>query len=224
MKIEYLSEDTRNLWKAYRHDADELAKHIPLDISVIFDVGANTGGTTIALADKFKNADVYAFEPFNGNFKRLTEVVKGRSNIYTYNVGFFDELKENIPVGMPTIPSTKVHNFGRTTIFYEGEAVDTVTLVRMSDMIVAGEIPIPDLLFMDVEGCEPNIIRDLVEWNLLNKIPYLYVEVNPSYNNQDEIFNLLSNYDRIYISGKLNGKAPINYLFKRKVTLDESVQ
>lgn len=228
MKINYLSSKTPNLWNSYKRDVSKILEYVDTDIKVVFDVGANTGGSTIALANGFPVANIHAFEPFNGNFKRLNESTASRNNIYTYNFGFYDKDDDEVKIGMPKIPRSNTHNYGRTTIHYEesyGE-IDTVKMVDAGRWCVENNL-IPDLLWMDIEGCEFDVIYSLRKYGILDKISYFYVEINPAFDRQNVALvpmMLSFNYEQIYISGKDKPSAPKNYLFKRKVTHDKSIQ
>lgn len=208
-------EPTGLLYTGYIRDATEIRNNVDSDINTIFDVGANTGGTSLALKSVFGSATVHSFEPFNGNFKKLLENTNGHSDIYTYNVGFSDETRKDVPIGMPSVPQGKKHNSGRITIFPDSEPIDTINLVKMSDWCTEHNI-IPDILWMDIEGCEYNVIMDLIESTLIKQIPYIYIEINPTYKSSALIANLLSDYNQIYISGKRSRRSLINYLFKQK--------
>ena len=214
-RINYL-QPTGKLYDSYIRDAKEIRNNIPVsDIHTIFDAGANTGGSTLALKSVFNGATVHAFEPFNGNFKKLLENTDGHLDIYTYNFGFSDKIQNDVPIGNPKIPKTKQHNSGRLTICSPNGPIDTINLVKMSKWCHDNNI-IPDLLWMDIEGCEYQVIAELIQSGLIKSIPYIYIEINPTYETSSLIANLLSDYDQIYISGKRSNRAPINYLFKTK--------
>lgn len=217
MTIDYLDHTRSDYRRAYGNDARKVKENVSTVVSTVFDLGANTGGSSLALSDAFPDATIHAFEPFNGNFKKLVEVTDNVDNIYTYNVGLSDETLSDVSIGMPVIPKTKRHNYGRTTIHYDGDPIDTINLVKLSDWCNTHKI-IPDLIWMDIEGCEHNVVSDLIHTNLIKNIPYLYIELNPVYESSLLIPDMLAeHYEQIYISGKHKTTSMQNHLFKHKL-------
>ena len=60
----------------------------PNSSSIIFDIGANIGQTTIEFSDKFPESTIYSFEPDINSFRKLTININERKKIKTYNIGF----------------------------------------------------------------------------------------------------------------------------------------
>jgi len=215
MKIDYLLHTNKALWRGYTNDVSKIIEHTEDDVFVIFDIGANTGGTSLALSKGFPSSTIHSFEPFLGNYERLCEVTKNNPNIETYSFGFLDR-NCKLPIGMPKIPATKSHNYGRTTIHYESEQIAEAEFVKISYWCQQTN-NIPDLVWMDIEGCEYSVILDLKESDMLAMIPYFYIEINPQYPESNKIIDLLSdNFNQIHISGKQRASAPKNYLFIQK--------
>lgn len=55
--------------------------------AILFDVGANEGGYSLAAARILKGWKIYAFEPAPKTFAKLQQVIKGASNINIHNIG-----------------------------------------------------------------------------------------------------------------------------------------
>jgi FkbM family methyltransferase len=69
----------------FSFDACNFRASRPADPSIILDVGANIGQTSIWFSNCFPKARIYAFEPFAIVFKRLREQVRARSSVVCVN-------------------------------------------------------------------------------------------------------------------------------------------
>lgn len=58
---------------------------------VIFDVGANTGATSLQLARHFPDLHIYAFEPVQDTFQQLAERVGHAENVRCFHLAFGSE-------------------------------------------------------------------------------------------------------------------------------------
>lgn len=69
----------------------EVKSRLPLlNVKTVFDVGANIGITALEYSDRFRTAQVYAFEPGSDNFRRMTSNLVGKPEIRRYQLGFGD--------------------------------------------------------------------------------------------------------------------------------------
>lgn len=220
MEIRDLQLDTHN----YNNEVSRIKQHIDYYPKVIFDIGANVGAFAKPLAGKFHNAKVHAFEPVGHTHNILCKNVGNETNIIPHLIGFGAEEVKDVPVGMPKIDLAKrKNNWGRATIKdFEGEPVTTIDLCKMSDWCKSNNI-FPDLIKLDVEGCEYEILKDAYDNDILPDA--LYVEINNHYNTRESSQKakslLLKDYEIAFDSGPCqdNGE-PLNYLFVKRNTND----
>ena len=139
-------------------------------VSLMFDVGANVGGFSQVVLDKFPRARVYGFEPL------------GRNMV---------ELKKNIPNGIH-FPVAIYYGPTESKLFWRGsndgavflEEVDAgpdkvpvnevVKVITLEDVVSTP----PDLVKLDVEGAEVNIIENST---LLKNTTWIIVEWHPDH-------------------------------------------
>lgn len=135
-------------------------------LKVVYDIGANVGGFSRIILDKFPDADVYAWEPVDTNYAALKEYMPG---ITAFQEGIFYGATES-----------RVCNHGDGNIgalFVEqipaGDPIFVDTRIMKLRTLEEYKIPKPDLVKMDVEGSEDNIIENST---LLKKSKYILVE------------------------------------------------
>lgn len=167
-------------------------EHLPPDMDVFVDIGANVGTWALNLSDKFKH--IYAFEPFAASRKALDENVRMNhlSNITTFSCAMSDHigtatLTHYVTGGHATL--LKEHPIRHDVGEYAGSiSVNTVTL----DYIFVEFAPVPlkiDMIKIDTEGSELNIIRGGLE--IIRKHnPILVIEIHDK-SHIDAIFDLL---------------------------------
>ena len=193
--------------------------HINFTPEIIFDVGANVGSFTISFSQLFPDTKVYAFEPVKHTFKLLSKNVENLSNVIPTNIGLSNKNKSNIPIGLPSIPDGVEHNFGRSTIHkYEGKPIDYIDLYKFSEVCKLNNIT-PDIVKLDVEGCEYEILKEAEESGILDKIKLIYIELNKEYKEYtNKCIKLLSKYFHIVNWTDFNegNEGPLNFIFKNK--------
>lgn len=145
----------RNRVDGFGHDfiADVRSRLPHLDIRTIFDVGAHIGMTALEFSDEFPQADVYAFEPHPGNFKRMQSNLIGKPDVRLFQFGFGAE------------PSEVPFHFDRehpsmARVASHGEAVtDTIKLDTVDRFCAAQGIGKIDFMKIDVEGHEIPVLQ-----------------------------------------------------------------
>ncbi len=125
-----------------------LLKGAPTGIYV--DVGAHIGNHTLAFAAAFPATKVIAIEPNHDSFELLTKNTEAYE-VERHRVAVHDELRHAYIEVQATV------NTGNRRIFAEPDTGLSVVDARPLDDIV-GEQQIA-LIKMDVEGCEPAVIR-----------------------------------------------------------------
>lgn len=214
MKIQHLPiNHGGNLYKNEVHQIHQRITHEP---KIIFDLGANVGGFTVELAKKYPNATIYAFEPVKVTFERLVTNTKSYFNVKTFNIGLSNITQNNVPIGMPEIPAHKTHNYGRSTINdFKGEPIDYINLVNFSEWCTKTNI-FPDMMKIDVEGCEYDILKNAHDSNILKNVKIVYIEINNVYSSSQSAKELLlQSFKIVGDSGyNINNNEPLNYIFR----------
>ncbi len=144
-------------------DISVLEKFITGD-SVVADVGANIGTFSIPLSRKAK--EVLAFEPVPENVKWLEENIRANNvkNIVVFPIALGDK---NAEVKMISHNDKEFSNFSMR----EGKGTQVGTLDSIVQRV--------DVLKIDVEGCEPAVLRGAE--NIIRQYhPTILFEVSPT--------------------------------------------
>ena len=164
-----------------RHDDDAMLAEIDAACgadAVVYDVGANVGVYTLALASGASERRIVAFEPAPATVERLRANVRlndlaDRIDVRACGVG--DRSGER-PFYLSTHP--ELSGFERTsaTRWEAGvREIRPVPVVRLDDL--DGEVPAPDAIKIDVEGAAPAVVRGAQE-TLSAHGPTVFVEVH----------------------------------------------
>jgi FkbM family methyltransferase len=121
------------------------------------DIGANMGFYSIALSAENAKLTVDSFEPQPNVFEILTSNINLNefpSRIHPHNTGL-GTVKEEITMYIPRFTGTGGASF-RNLHDDEGEAIQIKVPVNVLDDLIKVE---PDLIKIDVEGCELNVLQ-----------------------------------------------------------------
>lgn len=171
------------------------------DIKVIYDIGANVGGTAIVFlnyaTEKQKNVDkIYCFEPEKENYKSMCENIKkyGYENKCVCNeYGIFYGKKESKIYSIywdsevcvdggnncggyicdEEIAKKSAENLEGSRYIGESYIDDSDKNIIKLDELENFDLPDPDFIKIDIEGSELNLIENSV---LLKKAKYIFVE------------------------------------------------
>lgn len=127
---------------------------------VVYDIGANTGIYTLFAAKKCSDCDVIAFEPYPPNLDLLKQDVNRNNikNVEIIDVALSDSVG-NIEFNQPSEDDV---GYGSSSIEAEkSEATIEIPTTTGDQLIADGEIPIPNVIKIDVEGSEPLVIEGL---------------------------------------------------------------
>ena len=155
----------------------DLKKKIQLNLTVIFDVGANNGQTAIKYAKYFPAARVYSFEPISNTFKQLQENTAAYKNVSGYKIALGDK-NETIQVKVFTGKASVLNSLNTSAMnSNEGAVMEDVTVETLDHFIAKNNIGAIDLLKIDTEGYELNVLRGAAETLKSNKVKLIYAEV-----------------------------------------------
>ncbi len=118
----------------------------------VWDVGANVGHYTSAFASLVgKDGLVVAFEPSPTNFTRLSERCAGLTNVRLMQAGLGKtDGNQSFLQGADDLGATSRMGTGPQSV---------AVLVRAGDNLVKdGEVPVPDVVKVDVEGYEEEVM------------------------------------------------------------------
>lgn len=131
-----------------------------IEPEIILDIGGNIGITSIYLANRFPNAQIYTFEPVPQNFEILKKNAKPYKNIHVFNVGLGKE-DGTFDIYM----SSDSENFGGASLNSDFEvdstSKTTCTIRDINIMLFELEINKIDLIKIDTEGAEFDILKNL---------------------------------------------------------------
>jgi len=139
---------------------------------VFFDVGANVGFFTLVAAGSVDgDATFVAFEPradvaraLESNLRRNDVVGSVRVAAVGAHTGVAPLLVAEHPGGA-TIEATKA---------YDTTRIEEVPQVSIDDLVERGEVPVPDLVKIDVEGAEPAVVRGMMRTLALERTIVVY--------------------------------------------------
>lgn len=220
----YFIYNQENLPFGCDHKEDIIRISPRLNVSTIFDVGANIGAMTLAYRKRFPQAKLYSFEPVNETFIKLKEATKNDANINCYNMALAAENGTSfITVGSKSGQNSLV-------VKQQGETESQeVKLITLDDFInQQEEIKQIDILKIDVEGFESDVLKGAEKTLESGKILYIYVEATFREKDRDHTqffeiqeilkkynFNFIGIYDVLPYWGGGNAIPFCNALFKR---------
>jgi len=194
------------------------------NFDTVIDLGASIGDSTIALANKFKKAKIYAFEPMSDNYKLLLENIKTnnlKSRVRPFceavtsdkgNKVQLYENKESALISILKLPKKYIKKFTLNTEISES-FVDNY-IFRDLEKFIEGKT----LLKMDIEGGEYDILSkdnlDILE--LFDVVVFEYHNLSRTLNgNLIEEFlgtNNFKNYTRTTTHFYINYKKEILFI------------
>jgi len=177
--------ESKTFWRGY-YSMEELMvleKFLrPSDI--FFDVGANTGEFTLFAAKRLQSGQVYAFEPANHMYKKLSMHTE-RNNfscVHLFKLALADREGETL-LYSPTInfPDGSTHN-GIGSLFsgrfrQSTEHQEVVRLITLDRFVQEHGVPHIDLMKIDVEGAELQVLRGAEEV-IHRYLPRIIIEID----------------------------------------------
>ncbi len=178
------------------------------DVTTIFDLGANIGQTAKVYHERFPNALIYSFEPFEEAYQALSTLAarserirpqklavsneSGRARFYHYQSSVTNSLLQATSTAQDVLPEQLIGSVG------SGD-VDTTTLHEFSS---EHDIRHIDILKMDIQGAELLALEEATDLLQDSSIALIYTEVqfDPLYKKQAEFHELCSFLQRYEFS------------------------
>ncbi len=137
---------------------------------LIFDCGANTGLSSVFLAQLFPKATVVAVEPSDDNFEMLIRNVESYESIVPIRAGIWDE-ETCLKIINHTVKPWEYQTA-------ECAKTDPESIAAVSITNLLGRFPGSEMLLIkiDIEGAEQALFRSNTNW--VDRMPVLIVELH----------------------------------------------
>jgi FkbM family methyltransferase len=159
-----------------------VSERIPSN-AIIIEAGAYNGDDTIFFSDLVIDGTIYAFEPVINLYNIAKEKTKDRKNVNLYNLALSDktgtcsmyvsDLNGN-EAASSSFLKPKEHLEIHPHITFKKEQI--VNSVNLDEFFYDKNITTIDLMWLDLQGVEPIVLR--ASPITLSKIRYLYTEVS----------------------------------------------
>jgi FkbM family methyltransferase len=157
---------------------DDLTRMIgdPSQLSLIFDVGANVGQSSLRFVKHFPQARSLAFEPVSSTFRLLKKNVAGNNAIEPINCAMGPEVGQaEISLygdsGKSSLLGELHDDFHKNASIHETIQVDTI-----DHFLAERRIDHVDLLKSDTEGFDIDVLRGASTALAAHKIDFIYTE------------------------------------------------
>ena len=125
--------------------------------SIIFDVGAHHGQTTLHFRKAFPTASIHSFEPTDENFEKLKANTKGKRQIRINKLALGNaQTMVNMNVGNSDLSHQIIRNQNEEL---DPRKAPSVRMETIDSYIKANKITRIDLLKIDVEGYELEVLK-----------------------------------------------------------------
>ncbi len=146
---------------------------IPHAVKYIIDGGANIGVSTLYFKIKFPNATIVAIEPEQENFDLLVKNTLSYNNIICLHAGIWFETTK--------VLVKKSDTFGEWGFQVEpisNDSSEGIQSYSIDDLIRNYNIPIIDILKLDIEGAERVLFESNNPEKWLNKCKLIIIELH----------------------------------------------
>jgi FkbM family methyltransferase len=183
---------------------------------VVYDIGAASGIASRCFAKLSNVRAVHSFEPIPSAFAELMEHTRQYPQIKQHNVALGDENCDmNIHViegsrdSSSLLTMKQLHKTEFPKCSYQ-EHPEKVKVVRLDDFVQENNLPLPNVVKMDVQGYEDRVFRG--GRNIIGKSDFCIIEISlePLYENSplfDDIYQQMRKmgFRLIGVGGSLRG-------------------
>ena len=172
---------------------------------VIFDVGANIGAVTERYRQLFRDAKIYAFEPFPVIFEQLERNVRHDKHVIPWMLALGNaQSKQALQVNASSPTNSLLETDESATSFWGKGRLETtekvdVDVTTMDQFCSENQISHIDLLKLDTQGTERLILEGGRQMLSAGRVGVIYTEiiVAPSYVGQSKTHELLLLLDEL---------------------------
>ena len=160
------------LYGEYCEHEISIFKRIIKETDVVWEIGANTGSQSTALAAMVPQGQFVGFEPQIELFKILTTnlTLNNFENAISLNIALGEE---DGVITLPAVNYHQPHNFGGVSLIAGLEESNTSIEIRKIDSL--SWLPSPNFIKIDVEGMESMVLRGGLQ-TISSKKPTMYIE------------------------------------------------
>lgn len=172
-------------------------------IGSIIDIGANRGNVTVALANLFPDADIYAFEPIKSEYKRIEHSTNNLKRVTVINAALNNKngtIPFYINKSSPTSSMLPLSAIGKKTVPSSAKRT-MVQAITLDDYFRNKKLKYPIFIKIDVQGAEKIVFEG--GKNFLGNTSVIHIETGfeSVYENQclfGDIYKMLTDYGFVY--------------------------
>ncbi len=131
--------------------------------SVVLDVGAHRGTFARRISETY-GCTVYAFEPVREFHDELRSLELEKVQLFDFGIGATDRIETISVLG------------DGSSIFREGEARERIRIRSLERVLDELKLPYVDLLKLNVEGCEYEILEQILDRDLADRFEHIQVQ------------------------------------------------
>lgn len=150
----------------------------------VIEAGTCEGSDTLFFSYYFNDGKVYGFEPVKSLYNQTIQKVGNRPNVHVFNLAlsdttgaskmFVSDINGEVSASS-SLMKPKDHLWYHPTVTFKSEEI--VNTVNFDEWLsTRPEIDIIDLLWLDLQGSEPQVLRAAP--NIMKKTRYLFTEVS----------------------------------------------
>ncbi len=176
-----LTKILRQLFKNEISDIQYITNQLNIDVTTIYDIGANVGNTVKVFNKLFSNSTIHTFEPNPDVFAKLKKNCKAIPNTYFNNVGVGNTsgiLKLNRHINSGATSFKDPNNTTNPT--YKEKIIDQieVPVITLNEYFETSKTTSIDLMKIDVEGFEMEVLNGISDNLLKNHVKIIMIEAN----------------------------------------------
>ena len=157
-----------------------IAKYLP-EKSIILEAGAFDGNDTLQMATFWKDSTIHSFEPIDSLNSEIKKKIKKYSNVNLYKLGLSNHtgtssffISEGLSTASSSILKPKEHlNFHPDVKFEKSIQIEALTIDDWANKFNIHRI---DLMWLDLQGAEPSILK--ASPKMLAKTKIIFTEVS----------------------------------------------